>query len=363
MCGEAKSNRVLSTALYAVACVAAFVLIAVGGARAQDAEALTLAEYHGRVRDAALAVDALLYPDEEEGASAADRLSEEHVVVDYVRDEIAGVETIVWNGRRFELNNDQLTKRLDVYEENTGREPAGRRGVLRSLAEHLRALDERLAEVEGATAIDADAVKGRLARILQRPEYNEERGRGAASRSLWQRFVAWLWSLFPFVRPAFAGSSSPVSQVIVIAAVALAAAVLLWKLLPLVRRPRVEDGRLRLDGRRVLGERLRAGQRAADLLAEAETLARAGEARAAIRKAYVALLCELGERRIVQLADHKTNRDYLDAVRNRATLSSQMDSLTALYERHWYGSFSAGGAEWSEFRSGYDRALASLGGT
>ena len=361
---SAELNRVARVAPARVAvCLAAFAWFVVAGeARAQKAEALTLAEYHARVGDAALAVDALLYPDEEEGSSAADRSSDERAVVDYVRGEVASVETVVWDGRRFELSNDQLTKRLDVYEENTGREPVGRRAVLRALAEHLRALDDRLAEVEGASAIDADAVKGRLARILQRPEYNEERGRGEASRSLWQRFIAWLWSLFPSVRPAFAKSSSPVSQVLVIAAVALAAAVLLWKLLPLARRASVKRDVLDLGGRRVLGERLRAGQRAADLLAEAESLARAGEARAAIRKAYVALLCELGERRVVQLADHKTNRDYLDAVRGRAPLSRQMDFLTSRYERHWYGSLAAGASEWSEFRSGYDRALASLGG-
>ena len=138
--------------------------VAVGEARAQAANTLTLAEYHERVGDAALAVDALLYPDEEEGTSAADRSSEERAVVDYVRDEIASVETVVWDEKRFDLSNDQLTRRLDVYEENTGREPVGRRAVLRALAEHLRALDERLAEVLSASAIDADAAKGRLAR-------------------------------------------------------------------------------------------------------------------------------------------------------------------------------------------------------
>lgn len=356
----ANSNRVALCVV--IFCMAVFACVTAGERRAQAAEVLTLAEYHERVGGAALAVDALLYPDEEEGSSAPERSSEEREVVDYVRREVAGVEAIVWNDRRFDLNNDQLTKRLDVYDDNTGREPVGRHAVLRSLAEHLSALDDRLAEVEGASAADADAVKGRLARILQRPVYNEERGRGEASRSLWQRFVAWLWSLFPSAKPQFASSSSIVSQVIVIALVALAAAVLLWKLLPLMRRPKSGHDVLRLEGRRVLGERLRAGQRAADLLAEAEALARAGEARAAIRKAYVALLCELGERRVVQLADHKTNRDYLDAVRSRAALSRQMEPLTALYERHWYGSLSATAAQWSEFRVGYDRALASLGG-
>ena len=61
---------------------------------------------------------------------------------------------------------------------------------------------------------------------------------------------------------------------------------------------------------------------------EAETLARQGEIRAAIRKAYIALLVELGDRKIISLAQHKTNRDYLRAVINNPSLYGNMDSYS-----------------------------------
>ncbi len=73
--------------------------------------------------------------------------------------------------------------------------------------------------------------------------------------------------------------------------------------------------RKKAEPRIVLGERLEPEQTSTDLLSEAEALARRGELRAAIRKAYIALLVELGDRKIISLAQHKTNRDYLNALR------------------------------------------------
>jgi hypothetical protein len=49
------------------------------------------------------------------------------------------------------------------------------------------------------------------------------------------------------------------------------------------------------EARIVLGERLEPDQTAADLLAQAEA-GSSRQLRAAIRKAYIALLCELGDR-------------------------------------------------------------------
>ena len=103
----------------------------------------------------------------------------------------------------------------------------------------------------------------------------------------------------------------------------------------------------------MLGERLEADQTASDLLDEAEGLARAGELRGAIRKAYVALLCELGDRGVVRLAQHKTNRDYLDAVRRaaRPRLYTEMLPLTSDFELHWYGLRAASDADWQSFKT------------
>jgi len=106
-----------------------------------------------------------------------------------------------------------------------------------------------------------------------------------------------------------------------------------------------------------MGETLDPDQTAVDLLTEAEGLARRGELRAAIRKAYIALLLELGDRKIISLAQHKTNRDYLRAVRDIEHLYGNVKQLTDSFELHWYGLAQATETDWLAFRSAYNRAL------
>ena len=107
----------------------------------------------------------------------------------------------------------------------------------------------------------------------------------------------------------------------------------------------------------VLGEQLEPDQSAVDLLNEAEALARRGELRAAIRRAYIALLVELGDRKIISLAQYKTNRDYLRAVRDVEPLYRNVKQLTDSFERHWYGLAQASETDWQAFRSAYEQAL------
>ena len=107
----------------------------------------------------------------------------------------------------------------------------------------------------------------------------------------------------------------------------------------------------------MLGERLEPEETATNLLSEAEALARRGELRAAIRKAYIALLVELGDRNLVSLAQHKTNRDYLRGLSNVPQLHSRMTGLTDSFERHWYGFAEATESDWQDFRAGYLAAL------
>jgi hypothetical protein len=106
-----------------------------------------------------------------------------------------------------------------------------------------------------------------------------------------------------------------------------------------------------------LGERLEPDATATDLLSEAETLARQGDLRAAIRKAYIALLVELGDRKVISLSHYKTNRDYLNSLRNLPQLHTRMRGLTDSFERHWYGFVDATPNDWQNFRSGYYSAL------
>ena len=111
------------------------------------------------------------------------------------------------------------------------------------------------------------------------------------------------------------------------------------------------------EARIVLGENLEPDQTAADLLAQADALARTGDLRAAIRKAYIALLCELGDRKLISLAQHKTNRDYLYSVRDKVSLYSSLRKLTTSFELHWYGLVPAGENDWNDFRNDYHKTL------
>ena len=53
----------------------------------------------------------------------------------------------------------------------------------------------------------------------------------------------------------------------------------------------------------ILGERIGENESASDLFSEAEMLAREGNLRGAIRKGYIALLCDLSDRKIVRSHD------------------------------------------------------------
>lgn len=229
---------------------------------------------------------------------------------------------------------------------------------LRALAGRLRALEARLRESEEAATAesDRDAERGRLNSILRRPEFDRQapRQQGALGRML-DEFFEWLSGLFPKGARMSPGGSPRVSRLTLAVVVALCLAVLAYvaRLLWLRRGAGRSSLGLGRGPRVVLGERLEADQTASDLLDEAERLARGGELRGAIRKAYVALLCELADRGVVRLAQHKTNRDYLDAVRRSAAprLYTEMLPLTFDFELHWYGLRAASDADWQSFKT------------
>jgi hypothetical protein len=186
--------------------------------------------------------------------------------------------------------------------------------------------------------------------ILRRREYNEQAAEDTALARLWQRFKDWLNGLTPQSRPMGEGAATTFSAVARIFVFALTAAVViyvLWKygarLLPRNR------ARKKTEARRAScsANASRPARRPPTLIEQAEALARAGDLRGAIRKAYIAVLVELGERRVLRLAAHKTNRDYLSALRReRAALYGDMQPLTHNYERHWYGFAPATDADW-----------------
>ena len=276
-----------------------------------------------------------------------------------LRAEVPANETVFFDSQSFAVDNTWLHEALREYETAKG-DNSRHNQMLAHIGERLLAIIERLDEMKTALATaDKDQSKARLAEILRRPEYNKGAAEGSALERLWERFLRWLSSLFPKTKPLQPGSARVFSGIaqIIISIVCLGAIVFfIWKFAPRYLRNRGKKKKKR-EARIVLGERLEPDQTSSDLLAQAESLARAGDLRAAIRKAYIALLCELGDRKIISLAQHKTNRDYLGALRNRPSLYTPMSSLTNSFELHWYGFVPAGENDWIDFRNTYQQVL------
>jgi hypothetical protein len=342
------------------ACAVCVLLLALL-ACASQVRAIPLQTYRERVHHSIIALDALQNIDEDaRDATRGERIA---ATLADVRRLLPTAETVEWNGTSLQVDNRWLADALQNYE-GLGDSPAARRNaVLTEITERLGALEGALTELEKGQAGSQtkDEEKARLSSILRRAEYAKKSTEGSALTRLLQRFLKWVRSLFPNapqIEPARAKVASSFAQILVVVLSAAIILYALWKFAPRLFRGRGQGKKKeKREARVVLGERLEADQTSVDLLAEAEALAREGNLRAAIRKGYIALLCELGDRKILGLAQHKTNRDYLRAVRGQQQLYQEMQHLTRSFENHWYGFVPASMDDWNMFRSRYQQAL------
>jgi len=317
------------------------------------AQAIPLDQYHDRIQQAIRALDTLTQSDETETETA--RSARVTTTLTGVRGIVPASETVEWDGTNFTADNSWLHRELERFEKES--EPE-RRLLLTHITQRLQALEERLAEIKNAKpkGLNKAEAKGKLGEILQRSEYSHNVQQDTAVTRLWRAIKRWLQSFLPQPKPMQPGSATLVTKLAQVFVILLALAVVAYALKlfapRLLRRERTKK-KGKKEPRIVLGEKLDPDQSAIDLLTEAEGLARQGELRAAIRKAYIALLVELGERKIISLAQHKTNRDYLGAVRHREPLYAHVKQLTDSFERHWYGFAGASEADWLAFRAGY----------
>jgi hypothetical protein len=324
-----------------------------------SASAVTLEDYRHQVSRARASIQELQaayadqYPSQREQFMSA--------TIALVRAELPAQETVLLGRQTVAVDNTWLHEALNDLEKVRG-DNARRAERAARIDERLRALSERLDEMQnGKPGASKDDNKTRLAEILRRSEYNKQAEEGSALNRLLNRFLRWLGSLFPRTKPLQPGNAmalSRIAQVVVIGLSLAAICLLIWKFAPEYLRNRRKKKPKR-EARIVLGERLEPDQTSADLLAQAEYLARSGDLRAAIRKAYIALLCELGDRKVISLAQHKTNRDYLGAVRDRPSLFLSMRGLTNSFEIHWYGFVPVTPDDWTNFRAGFQKATRS----
>jgi hypothetical protein len=276
-------------------------------------------------------------------------------------------ETVEWKGLAVEVDNRWLYSRVEELRKlpisSHDRDP-----IVADLMGRLDALAARLSELStlSTETRDKDAEKQKLAQILNRLEYQppEAKEKSAIER-WWEEFVKWLQGLFPEPKPI--EPMTPISgpaigpgivQMVVIVLALAAIAFVVWRVAPLFSgRRRAKKEKKDAGERIILGEKLAADESSATLFQQAESMAREGNFRGAIRKGYIAMLCELGDHKIVRLARHKTNRDYVRDVGQRPELQSDVRDLTSLFENHWYGLAEASEAEWGAFRENYHYSM------
>ena len=325
--------------------------------------AKTLTAYRADVKEAKLLTADLLSPDDEDFPNG-DFAAFERETVKRIRAVIPKSEIVEWEGFSIETNNQWLVEKLDKFQGT----PAGkseRWDVLTEVGEQLDALAGKLDELESPSASNRakDEDKQKLAEILRREEYQKPAEKEESLfAKIWRQILEWMMKFFPqsSISPSIASgfqSFSFVLQMLLYALILGLIGFVVYRSAPLfIKRFRRRETTEKKE-RVILGERLADNETAQNLFAEAENLARQGNLRGAIRKGYIALLCELSDRKIIGLSQHKTNRDYLRDVRKRNELYRNMSGMTLNFERHWYGFEEARETDWESFKSDYQKAV------
>ncbi len=286
--------------------------------------------------------------------------------IEKVRQLIPATERIDWAGGSVQTSNEWLHA---GFERLTKEDNASvRAGILYEIYERLGSIETKLAEsqylTEGSRTKDED--KQKLAQILARDEYEKPKKQ---EESLFQKWYTalmdWLSRAFPRPNidpqaPEGLQSASYFLQWLVYLAVIAVIGFLIYRFAPGFAKHFKREPKPEKEDRVILGERVSANESAGDLFREAERFAAQGDLRSAIRKGYIAVLCELSDRRLIGLARHKTNRDYLRELRKKRELYSGMSGLTQSFESHWYGEKPSSEEDWEEFRSGYKQTIGSI---
>lgn len=326
--------------------------------------AVSLPEYRDKIHQAKESLDVLRFSDEED-SNLKENQKYETEALKKIRENFSVSETVEWQGTSVEVENAWILDKLKAFEDekNSTKQAA----ILSELSDRLGAIEIKLNELEQSASWKRtkDEDKQKLAEILRRAEYQKpEEKQESFLQKKWSEFKEWLAKIFPRPKlgePSAKGfqSFSYILQIIIFGLVFGIIGFLLYRFAPFLFA-RFKSRESKDKGVRViLGERLAADETSGNLFSEAEKLAREGNLRAAIRKGYIALLCELSDRKLIGLAQHKTNRDYLRDVRNAPELYSNLSGLTGSFERHWYGFASPEEKDWEEFRQKYKRAVSS----
>lgn len=322
----------------------------------------TLSQYRQKIKDVTESVGYLNYP--EEYLSDAENIAQQREILKEIRTKLPPIEKIELKDTNFEVNHDWLYEKLKQFENEPYRS-IKRTPIIEETLERLSALESKVEELERQelSKRTKDEDKQKLDEILRRAEYQKPAEKEETwFQRKWREFLEWLQSFEPAPKkreevaegsPAMASALLYIVLAIAVAFIGFLIYYFAPSLLKQIRNREKKDKNSRV----ILGETLSAEDSSNSIFAEAEDLARTGNLRGAIRKGYIALLCELSDKKIIGLARHKTNRDYLRDVKKKKDLHQNMNALTLNFERNWYGSNQTDENEWEEFKQTYRQTV------
>lgn len=270
-------------------------------------------------------------------------------------------EEVEFNGAITRVNNAWLHEAVNNVVEKVEGDAEQRHSMLLEISARLARLRQSVKAAQSTEDRALQDQRARLDDILARSEYQPEEKRESV-------IARWIKLIVEFIIrmliKLFGGGGAPqesAGSVMIFRALILLVvlAALIFGAAKLARRfqankkPAAEEA----ETREALGEEIAEDATAADLFAMASELARQGEYRKAIRRAYIALLCDLDQRGKLRLGRSKTNRDYLDAMRSEQRIYPTFSVMTYAFERAWYGQERATEDEFQNFVILYQEAI------
>ena len=294
---------------------AMLVLLILGIVRQANAQATppTLSEYEQLVREAYAA------------ATRSDRIGLDEIAAEL----IATREVVVAEGITVPADNAWLREAL-------AEEPPAYRLIAARLGAILDAAGQARAEHDPAALQKLDDV-------FNQPPF-ESREVPSAWTNFWRAvgraiedFFEWLFGSLPSNVPAGAaptnafGALTPVGWVMLIGGLLLVLGIVVYAIRG-VRRSMVRDAQARAEAT-ADEEQLSA----TEALDRAQSQARSGDYRTAVRYMYLSSLLWLDERKLLRYDRSLTNREYLAQVRSNPQLSERLTPVINTFDRVWYG--------------------------
>jgi hypothetical protein len=272
-------------------------------------------------------------------------------------------EEVEFNGATTRVDNAWLHESVDNAVKNAEGPAERRLSMLGEISARLARLRQSVKSAQTAEALASQDQRARLDDILARHEYQPEENRESTIvagvrriKGFIDRLLRKLLGRSPAREPQTDGAGLSLvlrALIFLVLTVALIfGAAKLSRRFQFRRKPAEEA-----ETREALGEAIPEDATAADLFAMASELARQGEYRKAIRRAYIALLCDLDQRGKLRLGRSKTNRDYLDAISSEQRIYPTFSLMTLAFERSWYGQTRATEEEFRNFVTLYQEAI------